>query len=316
MVIPLGKRVAGHLEPPICIEKWPRDLAIPHVAELIDQEGIVSSLAAPMWSKGRLYGYVGIMMRQHRRCPKEEVELFTRLVLQVVAAIENAELYQQVRHVAVLQERDRLAREMHDNLAQMLGYVNIKASITDDLLAKNQVTQARYSLLELKQVAKDAYTDVREAIFNLRTPMSGGNGLVGLLEEYLAEYRAHYGIDANLIIENGWLTRFPAEVEVQVNRIIQEALTNVRKHAEAKHVWVRFERNDNHVRIRIEDDGIGFDPANLKRNGAQHFGLQIMRERAESVGGELEIDSRPGAGTQVLLQVAMFPTFEDSHEGS
>ncbi len=316
MLIPVETKAAGKLEQPVCIEKWSRDLAIPRAAELIDQENIVSSLAAPMWSKGRLYGYVGILMRRHRRCPKEEVELFTRLALQVVAAIENSELYQQVRHVAVLQERDRLAREMHDNLAQMLGYVNIKASITDDLLAKNQVTQARYSLLELKQVAKDAYTDVREAIFNLRTPMSGGNGLVALLEEYLAEYRAHYGIDANLVIEDGRLARFPAEVEVQVNRIIQEALANVRKHAQAKSAWVRFERASDQVRIRVEDDGIGFDPAVLKRNGAQHFGLQIMRERAESVGGDLEINSRIGAGTQVVLQVAMFPTFEDSHEGS
>ncbi len=317
LAIPLGELISGkHSVKPICIEKWRPDLPLPRIAELIAQEGIVSSLAAPLWSNGRLHGYVGVMTRQPRHFTKEDTQLFMSLALQVVVAIENAELYRQMRYLAILEERDRLAREMHDNLAQMLGYMNIKTAIIDDQLGRDQVTQARSSLLELKRIAKEAYTDVREAIFNLRSTMPSGYGLVPVLKEYLAEYRAHCGIDAQLAVEDAYLAMFPAEVEVQVNRIIQEALTNVRKHSGASKVWVRFERDNHHVKIRIEDDGKGFDPAQLKQDGQRHFGLQIMRERAESVGGELEIDSQIGCGTRVTLQVAMFPRIEDPHEST
>ncbi|MBI5305697.1 MAG: GAF domain-containing protein [Chloroflexi bacterium] len=298
---------------PIYIECWSLDLPIPRVAELITHEGIVSSLAAPMWSNGRRYGYVGVMTRQRRHFTRDETELFMRLTQQVVVAIENAELYQRVRPLAILEERDRLAREMHDNLAQMLGYMNIKTAITDDQLAKNQIAPARSSLLELKQIVKEAYTDVREVIFNLRSTTSGF-GLVHTLGEYLTEYRAHYGIDAQLVVEPGCHADFPPEIQVQVNRIIQEALTNVRKHSGANQTRVRFEQMDRQVRISIEDNGKGFDPAHLNQENHQHVGLQIMRERAESVGGELMIDSRDGSGTRVMLLVPIYPVVEAPHE--
>jgi nitrate/nitrite-specific signal transduction histidine kinase len=315
LVTPFDAPGSAERARPILIKEWSAQVPIPRNAELFARAGIVSALAAPMWLNGRLYGYVGIFTRQRRDFTREEIELFMRLALQVVIAIENAELYRRVRPLAILEERDRLAREMHDNLAQMLGYMNIKTAITDDLLATHQITTARASLRELKQIVKEAYTDVREAIFNLRaSPLD--LGLARALEEYLAEYRVHYGIDAHLHIEAECLARFPAEIEVQVNRIIQEALTNVRKHSGANQVRVRFERVDHQVRVSVEDNGNGFDLTHLAQNGRGHFGLQIMRERAQSVGGELEIDSRPGAGTRVMLQLAQFPILEDPHENS
>ncbi|HEX9077901.1 MAG TPA: sensor histidine kinase, partial [Anaerolineae bacterium] len=261
------------------------------------------------WSKGRLYGFVGVMTRQRRHFTEQDTQLFMRLVLQVVVAIENAELYKQVRYMATLEERDRLAREMHDNLAQMLGFINIKTSLTDDLLARNQIAQARASLLELKGIAKEAYTDVRDSIFSLRTT-SADWGLVATLRDYCSQYRAQYGIDTELFLQDDEIARFPAEVEVQVQRIIQEALTNVRKHSSASRARVRFERDDHHVRISVEDNGRGFDPMKMAEDGSRHFGLQIMRERAESVGGELEIHSQPNSGTRVTVQVPAFPAGE------
>lgn len=218
---------------------------------------------------------------------------------------ENARLYSKMRSLAILEERERLAREMHDNLAQILGYVNIKAALVEDQLAQSQIAQARSSLVELKQAAKEAYIDVRESIFYLRNAPKG-QGLISFLREYLAEYRARFGIDASLWIEDERLAEFPDAVQVQINRIIQEALTNVRKHAKASRTCVRFERDDHHIRIAIQDDGVGFDPVELSQHGMQHFGLQIMRERAESVGGELKIDSRKGVGTRIILQVPLF----------
>jgi signal transduction histidine kinase len=130
----------------------------------------------------------------------------------------------------------------------------------------------------------------------------------------LLEYREQTGINARLLIEDARLARFPGDVEVQLNRVIQEALTNVRKHSGAKQAWIRFWHVNNHIQITIEDNGKGFDPLHLKNNGAQHFGLAIMRERAESVGGEFQIASQPGLGTKIMLQVPRMPLIEDPDE--
>lgn len=227
---------------------------------------------------------------------------------------ENIELQKQTQSLAILQERDRLAREMHDNLAQTLGYINLRAAIADNQLVANQSLEARNSLAELKKAAKEAYTDVRESIFNLRSPNPSGDGLLSLLTNCISQYRAQYGIGVRLAVEDERLAEFPVEIQVQVHRIVQEALTNVRKHSKASQAWVRFEQVDHSVRIQVEDNGKGFDPAALTGNGSAQFGLQIMRERAESVGGELEIDSKPGAGTRVRLYVPIFPLIEDPHE--
>ncbi len=291
---------------PIAIEEWTADLPVPRVAELIEREGVVSSLAGPMWHSGRLYGFVGILTRARRTFARQDVQLFVRFVLQVVVAIENADLYKQVRYMATLEERDRLARELHDNLAQMLGYMNVKTAITKHLLANSDVEGAFASLLELEQVSNQAYTDVREAIFSLRTISASGWELVPTLREYLADYRKHYGIDVQLVMTDETCGRLDPEVQVQVNRIIQEALTNVRKHSGASRAWVQLECDHDSVRFTIEDDGRGFEPAAISGQGSEHFGLQIMRERAASVGGTLDIDSGKQAGTRVVLTVPLF----------
>jgi two-component system nitrate/nitrite sensor histidine kinase NarX len=194
---------------------------------------------------------------------------------------------------------------MHDNLAQTLGYLNLKVSIAEERLSSGQIAQAQASLLKLKQIAREAYTDARETIFSLRTTASSELGLLPTLREYLAEYRAYYGVDVRLVVDDESLPEFPADVGIQIACIIQEALTNVRKHARASKAWVRFEQEGDRVRISVEDDGQGFDPAQVAGKGRQYFGLQIMRERAESVGGELELDARPGQGMRVVMRLPL-----------
>lgn len=298
----------GHAKPGIAfnrvlnLENIPDDF--PALAGFTASERVHALLAVPLWRGERLLGIVAVATRQPRHFIKEEVRLLTRLGQQVIIAVENARLYQQVRYLAVLEERDRLAREMHDNLAQELGYLDLKTTITRDLLARGDVAEAEASLLELKQVTREAYTDTREAIFSLRTVASLGNDFAGTLREYLAEYRAHYGLDARVVIQDEALTQFRSEAGVQVHRIIQEALTNVRKHARSTQAHVRFEREGDWVRITVEDNGRGFDPAELNEgDGRQCYGIQIMRERAEGIGGTLEFISRPNEGTRVVLRV-------------
>ncbi len=289
----------------IALETWTPELRMPGIDLLIAEEGIASSLTVPMWRNGQLYAYVGVLTRRPRRFCQEEIQLLLRLTLQVAVAIENAELYKQVGYMATLEERDRLARELHDNLAQKLGYLNIKASITDSWLNKGAVREAHSSLFELQQIIQEAYTDVREGIFNLRMTDAAQQGLVETLHKYLAKYREHYGVNARLSIAKGFQAHLRADAEIQVMRIVQEALMNVRKHAETREVFVSLEQVDHHIQVVVEDAGRGFDSQQVLNPGDSHFGLQIMRERAESVGGKLEIQSQPGLGTRLTLSIPL-----------
>jgi len=297
---------AARSEEPIVVENVSKDPRLTRM--VVKEEGFQFQASVPLESKGRVLGVITMASKSRRPFTPQEVTLLTAIGQQIGVAIENARLYQQVRHLATLEEQGRLARELHDNLSQTLGYLNLKASITGDLLSSGQINQAQASLLELKQIARETYTDVREGIFNLRaTASSLESGFLPALREYLAEYRAHYSVDARLVVDNEPLPEFPADVRIQLLRIIQEALTNVRKHAGASKAWVRFEQDGGRVRISVEDDGQGFDPAQVMEEGQRYFGLQIMHERAESVGGDLVLDSRPGQGTRVVIWVPLTP---------
>jgi nitrate/nitrite-specific signal transduction histidine kinase len=303
--IPVGKAglASGR---PLIIEECSPDLPIAHAQALMAAEGVVSLLVVPLEHRGRLLGLVGVMTRQRRRFTVHDVQLLTRLGHQVVVAIENARLYRQVRRLAILEERDRLAREMHDHLAQGLGYLTIRASILSEVVAGRKTDRIQAGLVELRQIANEIYSDVRADIFNLRSADLSDFGFLPALREYLNEYRAHHSLEVELVIDSDSLA-FAPDVEVQLLHIIQEALANVRKHAQASHVWVRFEQQDPLLHITVEDDGRGFDPARLGAEGGWYFGLQIMRERAESIGGSLELDSSPSQGTQVRVYIP-YPT--------
>jgi signal transduction histidine kinase len=267
------------------------------------EDELTALLTVPLKVKGAAIGALSVVNKPEG-FTEEDVRIISLFADQAAIAIENARLYQQVRHLAVLEERDRLGRELHDRLAQALGNLNLKASITGELLSGGQIAQAQASLLELKEMTGETYTDTREAIFNLRTPASLELGLLPTLREYLTEYRAHYSVDVRLVADNESLPEFPADVKIQIIRIIQEALTNVRKHAGANKAWVRFQQQGGDwICISVEDDGRGFDPARATAEGRQYFGLQIMRERAGSVGGDLVLDSRLGQGTRVVIRV-------------
>jgi signal transduction histidine kinase len=300
----LGEGIAGRAVisgEPLIVENFSDDPRL--TKAILREEGIRFHASVPLKSRGRVLGVMNLSSKSHRSFTPQEMIFLTAIGQQIGVAIENARLYQQGRHLAVLEERDRLARELHDYLAQALGYLNVKASLMDDLLARGQITQAQASLLEMKGIAREAYTDVREAIFSLRTMAAAGLGLLPTLREYLAEYRAYYGLETSLAIDDESLAEFPADVGVQISRIIQESLTNVRKHAQAGKAWIRFEPDNTHVRIMVEDNGRGFEPAQLTGEGRQYFGLQIRRERAEGVHGSLELISQPGQGTRVVLRV-------------
>ena len=257
-------------------------------------------LTVPMILGEKFYGCIEVMRFHDQKFSNNEAKLISRLANHVVVVIENAMLYRQLRYVAALEEQGRLARELHDHLAQSLGFLNIKASLTDDLLTNQKLEEAHESLLELKRVTKSVYMDVREGIFNLRTTASTVVGFFPTLRAYLKEYSEHYGLEVRIEADVDPEIELSPEVANQLMRIIQEALTNVRKHAQATIAWVRCQLNKETIIIRVEDNGEGFTFTNKGEN--QHYGLQIMKERAESVGGTVQIESQPGKGTCVIIE--------------
>jgi signal transduction histidine kinase len=236
---------------------------------------------------------------------RQEVELLSNLANQVAIAIENARLYEQVQTSATLDERERIAREMHDSLAQTLGVLHLKVSRAQQLLGSDQPSRVEAALEEIRKLTEDAYDDVRQAIYGLRTFVSRRLGLVPTLTEYLHEWSVQSGIAVDLQIHSEEATRLPPEAEVQLIRIIQEALTNVRKHTGAEHAWVSFSLEEGLAVVTIADDGKGFALAELQKQSRKGFGLETMRERAESVGGSLEITSQLGKGTQVVARLPL-----------
>jgi signal transduction histidine kinase len=274
-----------------------------HDRKLIESENIKALMAAPLQRSGKFLGLIEVMTRDQRHFRERDANLLLRLANQVIVAIENAQLVRQLRNLAALEERDRLAREMHDHLAQGLGYLKVKASITEDILTSGDRAKALESLQELKKVSQILYTDVREQIFNLRTAVTEQVGFLSTLQEYLSDYRNHYGLNVHLVVENECLSDFSPEVGSQLLRIVQEALTNVRKHSNAGKVMIHCSQGGDQVVVSIEDDGKGFLPSESVKEDEQRYGLQIMRERAETVGGSLVLDSQPGQGTRVLVRV-------------
>ncbi len=212
----------------------------------------------------------------------------------------------QLRMLAVLEERDRIGREMHDGLAQVLGYVNTKAQAVSEYMKSDDARGAERQLDELIAAAREAYTDAREVIVGLRQNDVRRRGLAELAEEYVERFQRQSGVPAELEITPSWDDEaLPATVKVQTLRIIQEALTNARKHAGASHVAVVLEKRNNTGLIRVEDDGRGFLLSQLLRPEFSRFGMRTMRERAQAVGGKLRIESAPGRGTCITATLPL-----------
>ena len=261
-----------------------------------------SLLAVPIICKGPFRGNVYVTDKQTAAEFSEEDEsTLVRFATSAAIAIDNAHLNQRLRSLAVAEERVRIARELHDGMAQVLAYVNTKAQAVRAYLEKDKIEQATQQLEQLASAARDVYTDAREGIMALRTQVGPERPLGEALAEYVQRWQTQSGIIARLEIEDK--LELSPTIELQLLRIIQEALANVRKHSGASVVRVHLKPAAGRLVATIEDDGSGFDPTIRSRAAFPRFGLAIMRERAESIGGSLEIDSAPGGGTRVKIRV-------------
>ena len=278
---------------------------MPFDVNAILNQGFSSLLALPINKGKNLIGFVGVMNQESPGFSQEDANLLSRLNQQVTIAVENAKLYSQVRLSAVLEERKILSREMHDDLSQELGLLTMQAAIASENLCNCQSNHLKATLEDLQSTAKRAYEQVRKSIFNLRALDSLETDFIKSLRSYLEDYKLCYGIDARLSIEDESVMKFPSNVQVQLSRIIMEALVNIRKHSGTNQMEIHIEREGDWGHITIADSGRGFDPAQALGVDGSKIGLQIMSERVKSVNGEVEIDSQPGSGTRIMVRVPM-----------
>jgi len=214
-----------------------------------------------------------------------------------------------VRQQAIIEERERIARELHDGVAQFIGYVNAKLSAARLLLQKKQPERADDYLAQIEKEVRNQSLDVRSSILGLRIASQSGAGLAENVREYIDQCNRMSDFVIELDMDHGidGLT-MNAEIELQLMRVIQEALSNVRKHASAASARVNLELTASELVITIHDDGVGFSPWTWPGDQQAHFGLQTMRERAEMVGALLSIVSEPGRGTTVTVRLKMKDT--------
>ncbi|MEI7845208.1 MAG: hybrid sensor histidine kinase/response regulator transcription factor [Chloroflexota bacterium] len=218
------------------------------------------------------------------------------------------QLIEQQRSLATLDERERVSRNLHDGLAQAINSIRMQTKAAQTLFARNEDKAANESLEKILQMAGEANTEIRNVILGLRQHQPTETDIFGVLESYLAEYQGQTGIKASLSLPSAQLIPLltPA-AEEQILRIIQEALTNVRKHAQASTVEVSFGTDERSVHIAISDNGVGFDPKTSPQDGNPHFGLNMIRERVEILGGRLEVRSAKTKGTKILAYIPFGP---------
>jgi signal transduction histidine kinase len=230
----------------------------------------------------------------------DDERVIVMLAAHAATTIENARLYERSRELSIVEERNRLARELHDSVSQKLFGLVLSAESAATLLDRDG-EEARAELERLRDLAQEAMEELRSLVFELRPPNLESEGLAAALRKHVDVLRRVYRREISVEV-TGRPRRAP-ELEREVFRIAQEALQNALRHADAASLEVGLEASDGRLRLTVRDDGVGFDP---QASGirSRRLGLTSMEERAEAIGGTLAIESRVGEGTTVRLEVA------------
>ncbi len=263
-----------------------------------------SIAALPLITEGEAFGALFLgAKRKHGLLPQHS-DLLLTIAHQISLAIRNAQLNEEVQQTAMLRERYRLAREFHDGLAQTLGYLGLQLDRMERMFQKKQYNKIEREINETRQVVRSAYMDVREAIDGLRLRVDDPEQLAYNLENYIRDFALQTDIEAHFHSSPEHLTA-PSHITLQMLRIAQEALTNIRKHAQADRVEVQLSWSEGQIELRVADNGVGFPDSPQQQNGYHSYGLTSMRERAESIGGRLSLVTGPGQGAVVTVIVPM-----------
>jgi two-component system nitrate/nitrite sensor histidine kinase NarX len=264
------------------------------------REGFQTAAAFTIRFKKRLLGVYNLYFTGERLVPAAEIHLLETLGKHLGAAVENQRLVSRDKELAVSEERNLLAQELHDSIAQGLAFLNIKVQLLDESLRQQDIAGALEEAANIREGVQESYDDVRELLVHFRTRVREAD-LEAAIRGTLQKFEGQTGIATSFEHDVSGAP-LPAEYETQMLHIVQESLSNVRKHSQATAVNVRLEQRLDDVIVTVRDNGIGFDLAERAGDiSEQHVGLKIMKERAHRIGGYFEIESGPGTGTLVRL---------------
>ncbi len=256
-------------------------------------------VAVPLRYKGKLLGVYNLFLAHNQAVPEEVVLLFHSISEHLGMALENARLTRENIRITLMNERQMLANEIHDSMAQTLAYMKMRMSLLRDAMHNGNEVKTEKYLEEANQALNSAYTELRSLITNFRNRMDP-RGLLPALQEMVDACQERTHIDINFQNNAPDLNLTPTQ-EVQVFHIIQEALSNIVKHASARHVRIFIALQSDIYAVTIEDDGIGLADRVPSPDSDMHFGLYIMRERAQRISGNILIDNLENNGTRVRL---------------
>jgi two-component system nitrate/nitrite sensor histidine kinase NarX len=274
---------------------------------MLADDHTASHVVAPLRIGDHVIGALCVTSAQPQHFPAESTELATKLANIAAVALQNARLYAQAEKVAALEERNRIAADMHDGLAQTLSYLGLVTDETVELLAEGEQPRALANLERTRRTLNQATLQVRESIRQLLDDAPRERRLPALLHETVREVEGKYRVGIDWQAEAGAPVEASRETAEQIVNIARETLENACRHAHARAIGVCYGRQNGQGVVTITDDGCGFDPAAQAFQGNGHFGLRVMRARAAHIGGELQVVSALGAGTSVTL---LFPAEE------
>jgi signal transduction histidine kinase len=248
--------------------------------------------------KGQALGLLNLFWRSTRHLALEEVVLLSTMADQLGVAVEIARLRQRVATTAVIEERQRLVRELHDSVTQSMYSQTLFARSARDALEDGETERLAETLSRLDENALHTLKEMRLLLYELRPSILEQEGLVQALNTRLDTVERRVGVKVQFQVAGS--LNLPNTIEVELYRIAIEALNNILKHAQASQISIYLKGEDEWIALEIADNGLGFDPESSGQGG---IGLKSMRERAEQLGGQFTITTTPGSGTKVILEM-------------
>lgn len=264
--------------------------------------GYESLVSVPVRLQERLIGEIDLFFRAPVQLSAEETELLDALASHLASALEGLRAAALDREAAVGEERSLLARELHDSIAQSLAFLKIQVQLLRNAVNRQQADKVQSTLNELDEGLRESIGDVRELLVHFRTRTNVDDIQVAL-QQTLQKFQHQTGLPSRLQVRGVGLP-LPADVQVQVLHVVQEALSNVRKHAQASHVSLEVDKGER-WRFTVRDNGCGFDTERARNE--THVGMKIMRERAARIGASVALKSSAAQGTVVTLTLPAHP---------
>jgi len=301
--VPMNRCLCGHIarDGGIGIQKGISDCN-KHLSQPLLRSQCSELIVVPLQYRDRILGVYNLFLdRPSAELGKDVRDLLNTIGRHLGLAVEKARLDDNERRLAIMEERNMIGSELHDSLAQSLVSMRLQIKMLGEILHKKDVRSAQNEVRRLRAAVEEAHVSLRELLSNFRSRMDE-RGLIPSIEDIVQRFEEETGI--SVYLQNNWSgLNFSPVQEIQVFRIIQEALANIRKHSNACNVRILLDSPDNgHHSVLVEDDGHGILEDGGSGQRGENIGLSIMRERADRLHGTLNIESESGEGTRVLLE--------------